>query len=82
MLYFKTLGVIRESKPICGLREEPHFESMIFSDLGRRSIRRTVFSLDDPEAAVEINDGQSAINGEEIDLQDLYEGLDPVRHIF
>lgn len=61
------------------LREEPHFESMIFTDAGRRlSMRRAASSIIDPEAGVDV---QESDDSDEVDLQDLYEGMDPVSKI-
>lgn len=75
------LGVIREGVPLDNenrLREEPHFESMIFNDVGRRlSMRRAMSSIADPENAIVDPMEQIDENGD-VDLSDLYEGLDPV----
>jgi hypothetical protein len=69
----RNLGVIREDATLSQskLREEPHFESMIFSDVGRRlSLRRSSM---DAEMA-----GCTREMDEEIDLSDVYSDLDPV----
>lgn len=78
IMTFKGLGIIREGVIMDGLREEPHFESMIFSDVGQRLNMRRMSSLVDPEVAVDNNDAQTSTNTEDIDLKNLYENLDPV----
>jgi hypothetical protein len=66
--------VIREGVATDGrLRDEPHFESMIFTDVGSRlSVRQN--SIVDAEAAEEGGIDEN----EEIDLRSIYKGLDPV----
>ncbi|KAI6170733.1 hypothetical protein M3Y97_01123400 [Aphelenchoides bicaudatus] len=67
----QTLGVIREGVSMDGrLRDEPHFESMIFTDIDRRlSMHRNSINEAGEDAAADEN--------EEIDLGSVYEGLDP-----
>lgn len=63
--------MIREGITTDGrLRDEPHFESMIFTDIGSRlSVRQN--SIVDAEVVEEGGIG-------EIDLRSIYEDLDPV----
>lgn len=66
--------MIREGIATDGrLRDEPHFESMIFTDVGSRlSVRQN--SIVDAEVVEEAGIGEN----DEIDLRSIYEDLDPV----